>query len=70
MSAAVPPSSARPIASVPKTAVRAIDQKLLRLWISALQSQLFNQVLARRIEFLFDDWLWIIDPAFRRIGLW
>ena len=27
-------------------------------------------LLARRIEFLFDDWLWFIDPAFRRIGLW
>lgn len=27
-------------------------------------------LLARRIEFLFDDWLWIIDPAFRRLGLW
>jgi len=27
-------------------------------------------LLARRIEFLFDDWLWLIDPTFRRIGLW
>src|SRR6266566_2650468 len=33
-----------------KTAVHAIDQKLQRLWISALQSELFNQVLARRID--------------------
>lgn len=33
-----------------KTAVRAIDEKLRRLWISALQSELFNQVVARRIE--------------------
>ncbi|HEV8604617.1 MAG TPA: tRNA pseudouridine(13) synthase TruD [Tepidisphaeraceae bacterium] len=34
----------------PKTAVRAIDEKLRRLWISALQSELFNQVVARRIN--------------------
>jgi tRNA pseudouridine13 synthase len=33
----------------PNAAVRAIDDKLQRLWISALQSQLFNQVLAQRI---------------------
>jgi tRNA pseudouridine13 synthase len=32
-----------------KMAARAIDQKLTRLWISALQSELFNQVVARRI---------------------
>lgn len=34
----------------PGAAVRAIDEKLRRLWVSALQSHLFNQVLARRIE--------------------
>lgn len=33
----------------PTAAVRAIDEKLRRLWVSALQSELFNQVLARRI---------------------
>src|SRR5882724_10476175 len=33
-----------------KAAVRAIDDKLRRLWISALQSELFNQVLAQRID--------------------
>ena len=33
-----------------KMAVRAIDERLRRLWISALQSELFNQVVARRIE--------------------
>jgi tRNA pseudouridine13 synthase len=33
----------------PAAAVRAIDEKLRRLWVSALQSELFNQVLARRI---------------------
>jgi len=33
-----------------KTAVRAIDEKLRRLWISALQSELFNEVVAKRID--------------------
>ena len=31
-------------------AVRAIDEKLRRLWVSALQSKLFNDVLARRLK--------------------
>lgn len=35
-----------------EAAVGAVDQKLRKLWISALQSQLFNEVLARRIETL------------------
>jgi hypothetical protein len=26
-------------------------------------------LLSQRMEFLFDDWLWIIDPAGKRIGL-
>jgi tRNA pseudouridine13 synthase len=30
-------------------AVRAVDQRIRRLWISALQSDLFNQVVAKRI---------------------
>jgi tRNA pseudouridine13 synthase len=34
----------------PNAAVRAIDQKLRRLWISALQSNMFNAVLTKRIE--------------------
>ena len=34
----------------PGAAVRAIDERLRRLWVSALQSKLFNEVLARRIE--------------------
>lgn len=34
----------------PTAATKAIDQKLRRLWISALQSELFNQVVARRID--------------------
>ncbi len=34
----------------PSAAVRVIDEKLRRLWVSALQSELFNQVVARRIS--------------------
>lgn len=34
----------------PAAAVRAIDEKLRRLWVSAFQSELFNQVVARRVE--------------------
>jgi hypothetical protein len=26
-------------------------------------------LLAIRLEFLFDDWLWLIDPALKRVGL-
>jgi hypothetical protein len=26
-------------------------------------------LLAARLEFLFDDWLWLIDPASKRLGL-
>jgi tRNA pseudouridine13 synthase len=33
----------------PAAAVRAIDEKLRRLWVSALQSKVFNDVLAARI---------------------
>jgi tRNA pseudouridine13 synthase len=33
-------------------AVRAIDEKLRRLWVSALQSRLFNEVAAQRIQSL------------------
>jgi tRNA pseudouridine13 synthase len=33
-------------------AVRSIDEKLRRLWVSALQSRLFNDVLAKRINWL------------------
>jgi tRNA pseudouridine13 synthase len=36
----------------PAAAVRAVDQRIRRLWISALQSDLFNQVVARRIASL------------------
>ena len=34
----------------PSAAVHLIDPKIRRLWITALQSRLFNQVLAKRIE--------------------
>lgn len=27
-------------------------------------------LLAQRMEFLFDDWLWLIDPSGNRLGLW
>jgi tRNA pseudouridine13 synthase len=33
----------------PGAAVRAIDERLRRLWVSALQSRLFNEVVARRV---------------------
>ena len=33
----------------PAAAVRAVDQKIRRLWVSSLQSRLFNDVLARRL---------------------
>lgn len=33
----------------PNSAVRAIDEKLRRLWVSALQSRMFNDVVAKRI---------------------
>lgn len=33
----------------PGASVRAIDEKLRRLWVSALQSRLFNEVVARRV---------------------
>ena len=36
----------------PSSAVWSIDQKLRRLWVSALQSRLFNEVVARRIDSL------------------
>ncbi len=33
----------------PGAAVRMIDEKLRRLWVSALQSKMFNEVLSRRV---------------------
>jgi tRNA pseudouridine13 synthase len=34
----------------PSAAVRAVDERVRRLWVSALQSRVFNDVVARRIE--------------------
>jgi tRNA pseudouridine13 synthase len=34
----------------PQAAVKAIDERLRRLWVSAVQSWMFNQVLAQRVE--------------------
>ncbi len=34
----------------PGMAVRAIDEKLRRLWINALQSKIFNNILAMRVD--------------------
>jgi tRNA pseudouridine13 synthase len=34
----------------PSAAVRMIDEPLKRLWISALQSRVFNEVLSRRLQ--------------------
>jgi tRNA pseudouridine13 synthase len=36
----------------PNAAVREVDERLRRLWVSALQSQIFNVVLTRRIDTL------------------
>lgn len=36
----------------PAAAVKSIDEKLRRLWVSALQSSLFNEVVAERIDSL------------------
>jgi tRNA pseudouridine13 synthase len=34
----------------PAAAVRAVDQRIRRLWISSLQSEVFNAIVARRIQ--------------------
>ncbi len=44
-------------------AIRMIDQRLRRLWVSALQSEIFNDVLARRIESI--DRMWLGDLAMK-----
>jgi tRNA pseudouridine13 synthase len=36
----------------PSAAARSVDHKLCRLWVSALQSRMFNEVVAKRIEAL------------------
>ncbi|MGA2232310.1 MAG: tRNA pseudouridine(13) synthase TruD [Tepidisphaeraceae bacterium] len=47
----------------PSAAARLIDQRLRRLWVSALQSSLFNQVVAARINSL--DKLMVGDLAYK-----
>lgn len=36
----------------PAVAVKSVDEKIRRLWVSALQSRMFNEVVARRIDTL------------------
>ncbi|CAN5537933.1 tRNA pseudouridine(13) synthase TruD [soil metagenome] len=50
-------------AKKPNAAVRIIDEKLRRLWVSALQSQMFNSVLAQRITTL--DQVMLGDLAYK-----
>ncbi|HEX4795084.1 MAG TPA: tRNA pseudouridine(13) synthase TruD [Humisphaera sp.] len=50
----------------PGAAVRAVDEKLRRLWVSALQSRLFNQVVAQRIDSL--DKLMDGDIAYKHVN--
>jgi tRNA pseudouridine13 synthase len=47
----------------PAAAVRTVDEKIRRLWISALQSRVFNAVIAQRIEQL--DQVWAGDLAYK-----
>ena len=47
----------------PSAAVRAVDEKVRRLWVSALQSRVFNDVVARRIDEL--DKLFDGDLAYK-----
>jgi tRNA pseudouridine13 synthase len=47
----------------PAAAVKAIDEKLRRLWVSALQSELFNEVVAARIGSL--DQVMVGDLAWK-----
>ncbi len=47
----------------PGAAVRAVDDKVRRLWISALQSRVFNAVVAQRIDSL--DQLYDGDLAYK-----
>jgi len=50
----------------PGAAARAVDHKLRRLWVSALQSRLFNEVVIKRIESL--DKLMDGDLAWKHDG--
>lgn len=50
----------------PAAAVRSVDEKLRRLWVSALQSRMFNAVVARRIDSL--DRLMDGDIAYKHVN--
>lgn len=50
----------------PGAAVRTVDEKLRRLWVSALQSRMFNAVLAQRIDNL--DRLMDGDIAYKHVN--
>jgi len=50
-------------AKKPNAAVRIIDEKLRRLWVSSLQSHMFNAVLAKRIATI--DQVMIGDLAYK-----
>ena len=47
----------------PNAAVRVIDEKLKRLWVSALQSKLFNDVVAKRLDTI--DTVMLGDVAYK-----
>ena len=49
----------------PGAAVKAIDERLRRLWVSAAQSWMFNQVLAKRMEAGNFDQLLAGDLAYK-----
>jgi len=49
----------------PKMAIRAIDERLKRLWVSALRSKVFNDVVAKRIELGLHDKLLVGDFAIK-----
>ena len=50
----------------PGAAVRTIDERLRRLWVSALQSAIFNDVLTKRLETI--DKLFMGDIACKESG--
>ncbi|MGN6724831.1 MAG: tRNA pseudouridine(13) synthase TruD [Tepidisphaeraceae bacterium] len=47
----------------PREAVMAVDMQIRRLWVTGLQSRLFNRIVARRIESI--DTLWAGDLAYK-----
>jgi tRNA pseudouridine13 synthase len=49
----------------PGAAVKAVDEKLRRLWVSALQSRLFNDVAAARLQMNALDRVMVGDLAYK-----